>query len=107
MFAKRYRFSFKKGVPKKITASPFFVMRYDTNMDENLHCAVIVGKKVDRKATERNKIKRKVVSTIQEILPVKTPYSIVFYARKPIIEKSNTEIKEELLKIFKKTQIIK
>lgn len=106
MFARNQRYSFKNGAPKKIYSSPLFVIRYDRNEEQKLECAVVVGKKVDKRAVVRNKLKRQVVSLIKELILPETPVKLVIFAKKPLNGVSNEEKREELLKTLKTIQII-
>jgi ribonuclease P protein component len=106
MFAKSHRFSFKKGAPRRIYQTPLFVIRYDKNNDKKLHCAVVVGKKVDKRAVVRNTIKRQLNITIKELLSLDTEYNIVIFAKKLILSASKEERYEELKKSFKSINII-
>ncbi len=100
MFSKSHRFSFKKSVPKNYYQTPLFVIRYDKNTAESLRCAVVVGKKVDKRAVVRNKIKRQTVETIKKLVPVGTNAVIVIYAKKSILEADNEQRKDILEKAF-------
>lgn len=98
MFAKSHRFSFKKGVPRSYYQTPLFVVRYDKNLEGNLKCAVVLGKKVDKRAVARNKIKRQLLEIIRELLPLDTKATIAVYAKKPILETELSERKSDLKK---------
>lgn len=102
MFARVNRFSFKNGVPGKILQSPFFVVRFDNNTSDNFECAVIVGKKVDKRAVVRNRIKRQVVAILQELVPTTSLVRMILYAKKGIISASPEEIREEIKKALEK-----
>ena len=106
MLSKAHRFSFKKGAPRRIFSSPMFVIRYDTNVNKGLHAAVVVGKKVDKKAVVRNKIKRKTLLILQELVLTESNFDIVLFAKKPIGLNSNEEIRGELQLALKKSKII-
>lgn len=99
MFKKSFRFSFRGGVPKKSIVTPFFIVRYDTSEENNTQIAVVVGKKVSKKAVERNKIKRQLVAQLKENLTDLNGKTLVLYARKPIIDASKEEIAVEIEKI--------
>lgn len=105
MFEKKNRYSFRKGVPKLLFTSQFLVIRYQKNAENVLHCSVVVGKKVDKRAVIRNKIKRQLVSSIKEMLKDNLPYEIVIYARKGAEKLSLDEISEELRQAFDKIHI--
>lgn len=82
MLAKRYRFSFKNKLPKHVLNSPSFNVRYEKNDLGRLAAAVVVSKKVDKRATIRNKIKRKIVEEVSQKLDLNRPVSLVFYVKK-------------------------
>jgi ribonuclease P protein component len=106
MFDKKHRYSFKKGIPKHIFTLPWYVVRFGKSEDRLLHCSVVVGKKVDKRAVVRNKIKRQQLSIIKELVPEDAPFSLVIYARKPILEIDREKAKKELLNAFRKINIL-
>lgn len=105
MFARAHRFSFKRGAPRNFYNTSLFILRYDRNVNSNLECAVVVGKKVDKKAVVRNRIKRQLVAQIKSLVPTTTPYRVVIIAKKPILEATNDKKYEELTKAFQSTKI--
>jgi ribonuclease P protein component len=106
MFEKKHRYSFKKGIPKHFFTLPWCVLRFGKSEDEKLHVAMVVGKKVDKRAVVRNKIKRQQLSIIKKLVPEDAPFSLVVYARKPILEVSSEKSKKEFLEAFKKMNIL-
>lgn len=76
--------------------SQFLVVRYQKNTEDIFHCSVVVGKKVDKRAVVRNKVKRLLVATIKEIVSSKVPYDMVIYARKGIDGLEKEKVREEL-----------
>lgn len=106
MLPKRHRFSFKKGAPNKLHSTRLFVIRYNKLNSSGLHAAVIVGKKVDKRATVRNKLKRRIVESIKELLPMSLNVDLVIFAKKPILEVSKEELLEEFKKAFYDIHII-
>lgn len=99
MFKKSFRFSFREGVPRHSFATPFFIVRYDTINEDNVKIAVVVGKKISKKAVVRNKIKRQLVAQIKENLRNLNGKTLVIYARKPISDASKEEIAIEIEKL--------
>ncbi len=107
MFAKAHRFSFKKGAPRIAFSTRLFVIRYEKKKDLGLECSVVVGKKVDKRATVRNKIKRLTVGVIKEIAPIDSPFRIAVYAKKQVLNIGKNEIQDDLQKGFDSIGIIK
>lgn len=105
MFEKKNRYSFRKGVPKLLFTSQFLVIRYQKHEDSVLRCSVVVGKKVDKRAVARNKIKRLFVSHIKELLDDTMPYELVIYARKGAGELTSEQVVEELKNAFNAMRI--
>jgi ribonuclease P protein component len=106
MFDRSHRFSFKKGAPKRIFATPLFVIRFDTNNDK-LHSSVVVGKKVDKRAVVRNRIKRQINAILKEVLSTELKFDIVFFIKKQINEAETDNIKETIFKSLKEIHILK
>ncbi len=98
MFAQSHRFSFKKGVPRNFYQTRLFVIRYEKNAEGIFKCAVVVGKKVDKRAVIRNKVKRQLVEILREMIVIDTKLTIAVYAKKPILEAELDERKTELKK---------
>ncbi len=106
MFKKSARFSFKKGVPAKSTNSAFFNLRFREN-NNGLKCAFIIGRKVDKRSTVRNKIKRRFSEALKKILGEKTiNFDLVFYLKKELEDKSFLELQSDLKNILEKAKII-
>lgn len=106
MFAKANRFSFNNGIPKKMFQAPFFVLRYDYESKKGLECAVVVGKKVSKKAAERNRLKRKIISLIKPELSSDKNLRIVMYAKKGASEEKFEEFEKSLRKAFAELKLI-
>ncbi len=93
MFEKEKRFSFKQGLPKKVITSPYFTLRFGLAKGEMGTNAVVVSKKVSKKAVIRNRIKRKVVSSLKETQDEKLDkYDLVFYIKPQIIEAHEQQV---------------
>jgi len=103
---------FKKGLrlPKSIRftkenqiSSNFFLIKIAENGTDFNRFAIIVSKKIDKRATVRNRIKRQIGSCIEENkndLPMGKDMLIV--VRTDIKNKETKEICESLMKVFKK-----
>jgi ribonuclease P protein component len=107
MLPKSHRFSFKKGAPRHIYSTPLFVVRYDTSDGSGLHAAVVVGKKVDKKAVVRNHYKRQVLEALKTLLPDTLNINIVIFAKKEIANVQKEYLYEELKKAFHNIHTLK
>ncbi len=68
----------------------------------------VVGAKISKKAVVRNKIKRQLNKIIQDkLLNIKTGFDVMVLPSPAIIDKKYLEIKEELVNLFKKANLIK
>ena len=98
MFEKKLRFPFKKGTPKTSVNSSQFLLKYGQNKLNHARFAVVVSKKIDKRATARNKIRRRVISLIKKIFEKELSFDFVFILRKEI-EQDLQVIESELKKI--------
>ncbi len=101
MFKKTSRYSFKKGLPGKSLVSPSFVLRYEENSQQEAKFAVVVSKKVDKRATVRNKIKRKFLNILKES-SADQKESLVFFLKKVSLDKTDEELKKEIKEVLNK-----
>jgi len=91
MFGKEKRYSFRKGLPKKVFSTPYFTLRYGKVEGNLAKRAVVVSKKVSKKSVIRNKIKRKILVLLEEYLEDKE-FDVVVYVKPSI-----TEAEEDLI----------
>lgn len=90
MFPKKNRFNFKDSLPKKIINSNSFSLRYGKNVGK-LRVAVVISKKVDKRSAVRNKIKRRILDSIQKGVHTKNPFDIIFYVKKNALSSKDLE----------------
>jgi len=70
--------------------------------------AFVVSKKIEKKATKRNKIKRLLSEAVRSFLiQIRPGVKGVFLVKKEILGKNLTEIKTEIENIFKKENLFK
>lgn len=94
----------KKGSIK----SNLFVFKKSENFLGETRFCFIVSEKISKKATVRNKIKRRMREIVRESLPkIKKGFDIVIIALPGIEKKEFKEIKEDLLRVFLKAEILK
>lgn len=111
MFPKRFRLRkkedyhrlFKKG--KRIRGS-FLDLQFIKNNFSFYRVAVIVSLKVSKKATVRNKLKRRSREALKKILEGVGGYDIALIVKENAKEKNFQEILDEITRLFKKAKII-
>ncbi|HOZ55698.1 MAG: ribonuclease P [Parcubacteria group bacterium ADurb.Bin316] len=70
--------------------------------------AVVVGTKISKKAVVRNKIKRQIREIIKQEQPdFKTGKDIIILTLPAIFNKKFADIREDLIKVFKKARLYK
>ena len=106
MLPKKHRFSFKRGVPRRLYTTPFFVIRYGDSNGSGLHAAVVVGKKVDKRAVLRNRYKRQVVEWTKTLLQKEQNINVVIFAKKQIMQLQKESLYEELKKSFQTIHLL-
>ena len=91
------------------TSNSFFVLRKKVNNLHENHYAVLVGKKLERSAVKRNRLRRQAYEVIRLLekdgLVSNTPPSdIVLIARKGVHKASFTEIQKALRSLLHEVQ---
>lgn len=100
--------SFKRVDGEKSIASPLFILRFLKNGEGNLKFGFVVSKKIDKRAVVRNRVKRNLSKSIEDMLETISPgYSFIFIARKEVLEKSQQEIAMAIKEFFLKNEFIK
>lgn len=70
--------------------------------------AFLVSKKIDKRATKRNRIKRLLAAAVREFLPqIKDGFKFVFLVKKEILDKDFWEIKKEVKNFLEKNNLLK
>ncbi|MCD6500690.1 ribonuclease P protein component [bacterium] len=96
---------FKKG---KGQAEKFLILKLVKNNLEFPRIGLVVSKKISKKATLRNKIKRRLREGVRANLArIKPGYDLIFSARKGIEEKSFWEVRKEVEKLLQKAKLLK
>lgn len=102
---KDFEIVFKKG---KTFKEDFLILKFFPNQKKNSRFGVIVSQKVSKKATIRNKIKRRIKASIrQKISKIKDGLDIVFLVLPGLETKDFWEIEEIINKLLKKAKLIK
>lgn len=101
---KDFQAVFRKGEGFK---KKFLVLKRKPNSLNKSRVGFIVGLKVSKKATQRNRIKRALRQAVKEKLTqIKKPQDIILIALPGLEKKNPREIKETVDSLFKKAKII-
>ena len=91
----------------KAVSGQFLVLKTAPNGKDFSRFGFVVSQKISKKATIRNKIKRRLREAVRMLLAkVKSGFDVVFFTRKGIEEKGFLEIKESLEELFEKAGLI-
>ena len=107
MLAKKYKLNISEFIKKKpsfVKKGPFFAVKIAANGLSHSRFGVVVGKKVDKRATERNRIKRLFYRAINERKIQNVPGQDVMVMVYPEIKQF---AKEDIIKILKGFEFIK
>jgi ribonuclease P protein component len=107
MLPRRNRYPIKLGVPRTVVQSPFFVFRFQKNNEVVSRFAVVVSKKIDPKATGRNRIRRIFSEALLRMMKEQEMLiDGIFYVRKPVASLNLDETYQQIKTLFKKHAII-
>lgn len=98
MLPKANRFQFKSNLPKQTLNSDSFSLRYDKN-EKELKVAVVVSKKVDKRAVARNRIKRIIMNAVAKSITAGSNLTLIFYVKSSYKEES---LANEVAEVFQK-----
>ena len=95
---KEFESVFRKG---KASKGKFLFLKLKRNKLQISRFGFIIGKKISKKATVRNKIKRQLREIVRENLNnVKSGFDVVIVTKPGIINKNYQEIKNDLENLF-------
>ncbi|MFA6594276.1 MAG: ribonuclease P protein component [Candidatus Buchananbacteria bacterium] len=112
MLAKKYRISQKQEFDKifkngKKASSQNFIIRFMKNGLENCRFSIIVSNKISGKATERNKIKRRVKAILSNNLSnFRENIDLVIIALAPCKKLDFSSVNDDMIKLLTKSKII-
>jgi ribonuclease P protein component len=101
---KEYELVFKTGRSSYSDVLGVKVIRNETDYSRY---GIIVSNKISKKATVRNRLKRQLREVLRgEFNKIKPGYDIVLIAQAGIVGKQSSEIKETIIRQFKKLKIL-
>src|SRR3989344_8979389 len=99
MLPKEVRFSLRKRfIPEKTYSSLFFVAKLRKNTLSHNRYAFIVSKKIDSRATVRNRIRRLFQASVVASSISKTGYDILFIAKKNALYATREKLVDNIQK---------
>ncbi len=82
-------------------------LKYVANEKPDSRVTVVVGIKVSKNATDRNRVKRQYREIVRLLLPsLKTGYDMVILVSKPALTLDYEQKRERLTKVFKKSGLL-
>lgn len=108
MLKKKYRLLKETKLDKKdLYASPFFVLKVTKNEKSFNRFGFIVSKRIDKRATVRNKVKRGIRVCIEgNFDKIKPGYDMLFILKKQMLSKTTKEISELTLRELEKQKLL-
>jgi ribonuclease P protein component len=113
MLPKKHRLKKKKDFEKVIkkgkgARGDFLNLKFLTNNLKVVRVGFVVGQKISKKATVRNRVKRRLREVMRiNLKKIKPGYDLIFFTRKGIEEKNFWEIKEIVEQLLKKAKLLK
>ncbi len=105
MLKKIFRLGAEKLNVEKTIETPNFVLKIAKNNKLFNRFGFVVSKKIDKRATSRNKNKRKLRSCVEQIQnEIQTGFDFLFIAKKA---ENKSDICEIVTEIFKKNGLLK
>ena len=111
MLKKKFRLSKKKDF-EKILASKrsaygrFFAIKVYNSEQENFRAAIIVSKKISKKAVVRNKIRRRAYEILRVNELALKPLDIALITLPASLKANFSELSKDLFLLLKKTEVL-
>lgn len=107
MLKKQYRLPSFRLEKYNSCSADLFTFKYSKNGLDSSRFGFVFSKKFDLRAVIRNQAKRKLRSCIEEIFDnIKPGYDFIFYPKKNLSQVSREIVLEEILKGFKKENLL-
>lgn len=99
---------FQRAYKGKGVKTPFFSLRFILNRKGGPRVGIVIGKKVSKKSTERNLLKRRVREILKKsISNIQGNYDIILAPLPQANKLSFKEAEKEITEMFKKAGILK
>ena len=112
MLARRNRLRKSRDIQRvskqgRLAAGAFITVRTQANRFQLIRCAVVISKKVDKRAVVRNRCRRRVQEILRTHLSeLQGGSDILIYIRKDISDLSVAEIQSEVLNTLKRVNLL-
>lgn len=108
MLKKEYRLDSLRLLNPKQYSTLFFNVKTAKNNKDINRFAFVVSKKIDKRATERNELKRKVRSSFEEIFDrISVGNDFIIYPKKEAAKNSWSDILNDVQNFLKKNNLLK
>ena len=110
MLPKKNRFPLKKGFfqfkkEARLYQFPFFGLLVKSQKEFASQFAFIISKKIDKRAVTRNRIKRLLAESVASF-PYKPGFGVVFLAKKSLLAKNFSQIREAVKSCFREIGLL-
>lgn len=108
MLKKEYRLPAKARLndSSSLNSSSYRLMITKNNLPVS-RFGFIINKRIDKRSTVRNRIKRLIRSCIEEMLPkIKTGYDMLFIIRKNVIDRKRITLYDEIENLFNNHKLL-
>jgi ribonuclease P protein component len=96
---------FKKG--GKLLEGDFFNFLFYQKPGGETKFAFVISKRIDKRASKRNRAKRVLAEVVRKILSkIKPGTHGLFFLKKKILEKDFSEVKTEVERVFKEANLL-
>lgn len=88
--------------------SPLFILKFSENGDNLSKFAIVVSKRISKKAVDRNKIRRRISKVLEnQINNIKIGYNFIFIAKIQIKDKRLEEIEKGIESLLSQNDFLK
>ncbi len=102
MLKRKYRLKVARLSNPKTYVSSFFNAKIVENQLPYSRFAFIISKKVDKRATARNKIRRRVSEGVEQMIEGLKGKDILIYPKKEVLDAKQEDVKKEAETFLKK-----
>lgn len=91
---------------QKIAHTPFFTMRFAKNYLKHNRYGFVVGKRVDKRAVVRNRVKRQLRRFFEEQTLLQQGYDFLFVLKKEAVSTKTNDLWQVLTTVLKKEKLL-